>query len=208
MENLETIEYKGFNIKIDFDENTESPREWDNFGKMICWHNRYTLGDKKQLDQYSEKKECKLSKLTDACNGWDEVEQVLRDEFEAVVILPLFLYDHSGISMRTYPHGQYAGWDGGYIGFIYATKADILKKFNLKKLSKKAIVRTKEILEGEVETYNSYLTGQIFCYTVEDQAGNNHDSCGGFYEDVEALTEAKGVVDYIVKDKKQLQLQY
>lgn len=202
------IEYKGFNIIINFDENAEDPRKDDNLGKMICWHRRYNLGDENLLEEYSEKKECRLKNLPEYCNGWDEVEQVLKDEFGAVVILPVFLYDHSGISMHTYSHGVHASWDCGRVGFIYATKADVLKEFGLKKLSKKAIEKTKTILEGEVELYNSYISGQIYCYNVEDKEGNNHGACGGFYEFKEALTEAKAQVDYIAKDKKQLQLQY
>lgn len=38
-------------IRMEQDEDAESPREWDNIGKMICWHSRYNLGDK---HSYSE----------------------------------------------------------------------------------------------------------------------------------------------------------
>lgn len=32
-------------LRIVQDVDTESPREWDNLGTMICWHSRYNLGD-------------------------------------------------------------------------------------------------------------------------------------------------------------------
>jgi len=33
-------------LQILYDDDAESPREWDNFGRMVCWHSRYNLGDK------------------------------------------------------------------------------------------------------------------------------------------------------------------
>jgi hypothetical protein len=32
-------------LLITTDIDPESPREWDNFGAMYCWHSRYNLGD-------------------------------------------------------------------------------------------------------------------------------------------------------------------
>lgn len=129
MENpIKIIEQGGFTGKLYQDDCQESPRDWDNLGKMLCWHRRYTLGDEKLLEQYSESKECRLKNLTENCSGWDEVEEVLKKEFKAVVILPLFLYDHSGISMKTYPHGQHAGWDGGLCWLYLCNKSRYFKR--------------------------------------------------------------------------------
>ena len=42
----QSIEFKGHTIKIVHCEDTESPRDFDcNIGKMVCFHNRYDLGD-------------------------------------------------------------------------------------------------------------------------------------------------------------------
>ena len=201
-EAYETIEQDGFIGKIFQDEGGfDTPRDWDNLGKMICWHNRYILGDEKLLENYSESKECRLKDLTENCSGWDEVEEVLKKEFDAVVILPLFLYDHSGISMRTYSHGVHAGWDGGYVGFIYATKADILKEYNKNKLSKSLLEKAKKILIQEVETYSQYLEGDVWNFVIEDEEGNHIVSCGGFYGMEWAIEEVKSQLDYASKEK-------
>jgi hypothetical protein len=41
-----TEEYKGYTIKVEYDEDAQNPRtEWDNVGVMCCWHSRYDLGD-------------------------------------------------------------------------------------------------------------------------------------------------------------------
>jgi hypothetical protein len=38
MEAIKEITTKNKILRIFADENPESPREWDNFGKMICFH--------------------------------------------------------------------------------------------------------------------------------------------------------------------------
>lgn len=201
-EAYETIKQDGFVGKIYQADCGESPRDWDNLGKMICWTKRYTLGDVKLMENYSYSKECKLSNLTDECNGWEEIEEVLKKEFKAVVILPLFLYDHSGISMRTFSHGVHASWDGGYVGFIYATKADILKWWMKKKLTKSLLEKAKKSLEGEVETYSQYLEGDVYFYNVEDENGEVLESCGGFYGIESAKEEMNSQIDYLVKERQ------
>jgi len=37
---------KNYTLKIVHDDDAQSPREWDNLGKMMCWHRRYNFGDK------------------------------------------------------------------------------------------------------------------------------------------------------------------
>jgi len=202
-ESYETIEKDGFVGNIYQDEGGyDTPRDWYHLGKMICWHNRYTLGDVKLLDNYSYSKECNVSNLTNECNGWDEVEEVLKKEFGAVVILPLFLYDHSGLSMRTYSHGQHAGWDGGYVGFIYATKEDILKEYSVKRISKAILEKVEKILISEVKTYSQYLEGDVYCFHIEDADGETIDSCGGYYGLDECIKEVKSQIDFYKKDRE------
>ena len=52
MESIETIERGGLTIDIYPEEHLDdSPRDWDNMGTMVCWHSRYTLGDKHDHDR-------------------------------------------------------------------------------------------------------------------------------------------------------------
>ncbi len=39
------LEYLPKRVRIIQDSDPMSPREWDNVGKMVCWHRRYNLGD-------------------------------------------------------------------------------------------------------------------------------------------------------------------
>lgn len=43
-----------FTLKIINDDMASSPREWDNLGKMVCWHRRYNFGDKHDFDNHKE----------------------------------------------------------------------------------------------------------------------------------------------------------
>ena len=93
-----------FTLRIVQDEDPVNPRlDFDNLGKMICFHKRYNLGDEHNIDPVD-------------FNGWDDMAVHLTKAHDAAVILPLFLYDHSGITLQTSPFS--CPWDSGQIGFI------------------------------------------------------------------------------------------
>ena len=183
MESVESIEYKHHTIHIYYDEEPATPREWDNLGTMTCFHNRYKLGDDHLMSV--------------------EVLQELVEEPD-VIALPLFLYDHSGISMRTnrsYPFD--CPWDSGQVGYIWVSKQDVRREYSVKRISQKTLERALGVLESEVEIYDQYLTGQVFGYVVENEAGEHLDSCWGFYGDpADYMTpEAMSFVDSITKEQ-------
>jgi len=94
-------------LKIYYDTHPESPREWDNLGTMICWHRRYNLGDN---HSYSSPSDFWYAMAEEFVGDSDKVENMTKERREEIVrknvmILPLYLYDHSGITMRTYPFG-------------------------------------------------------------------------------------------------------
>ena len=182
------------NIRIEQDDCPESPREWDNLGRMVCMHRRYDLGDK---HDYRESQ----------FSNWDDLRKELEQEEGAVVILPLFLFDHSGITMSCsssrFRMADSAGWDWGQVGFIYATKEDILKEFSKKRLSKKLLEKVEEILVNEVKTYDQYLTGDVWGYIIEDDDGEHLESCWGFFGHDYCEQEAQEMVDYLEKQEKE-----
>lgn len=188
MEPIETRNLKdGTVLSIYADENPESPRSWDNLGIMVCSHKRYDLGDKNTVPW-------------DSLNDWDEVKQYLIKEEGAVVILPLYMLDHSGITVATHPFGgTYGYWDSGQIGFIYTTE---------KKLKEYGVTEEQaaQNLQAEVKTYDQYVTGDVYYYTVTKTSTCPHcketktevvDSCGGFFgSDI----EENGIIDHIGKE--------
>ena len=159
------------------DPDPENPRDWDNLGIMCCFHKRYNLGDHHTL-------------LLAGREGWAELEQHLVEEEGALYILPLFLYDHSGITMNTTSFS--CGWDSGQVGFIYATKETI-------ESTGVAPENVEAGLIDEVKTYDQYLTGDVWGYEVylveTCNKGHEHEeiihSCWGFYDESDAENEAK-----------------
>lgn len=158
-------------LEIFQDESPESPRSWDNMGTMICFHNRYSLGDKQNT---------MFPISTDDFSGWDEMEKFIVKNLDAAVILPLYLYDHSGLTIRTYPFD--CRWDSGQIGFIYVSREKLRKEYNVKLVTKKVKERAEKYLIGEVETYDQYLTGDVYGFRLSAEEDDNElNSCWGFY---------------------------
>lgn len=166
-EPIKTLSTETRILNIFVDEQPETPREWDNMGTMLCTHKRYSLGDTKEKFNF------------DDYNGWDEVKQALIKEKNVAVILPLYLLDHSGITMKTTFFND--KWDSGQVGFIYASKEKIRKEYSVKRISKKLIEKVTKLLINEVEIYDQYLTGDVYRFEVKDNKGEIIDSCAGFY---------------------------
>lgn len=183
MEPIEVIDYKGYKIEIHPDDDPVNPREWDNLGEMICFHNHYGLGDK---HNYTVEEARKLSENDD------------------YISLPLYLYDHSGIGMST--HNSYypfnCPWDAGQVGWIVVSKDKVRKEYGWKAISRKRENKIKEYLQDEVSTYNLYLEGGFVGFIIEDTKGGSIDSCWGFDDIKYAISEAKDVIDYSLKEQE------
>ena len=198
-------------LHIVYDSDPDSPRNWDNLGTMICVHSRYNLGDV----HYKSKLECLQHiatslGITEIINDLDMYKEIYDDEEqlqdwinsrEDFVILPLYLYDHSGITMSTSAFS--CSWDSGQVGYIYCSTDKILKEYGTTDLD--TLTKVENILEGEVETYNQYLTGDVYgfeLYKVKTcNEGHKHldflDSCHGFYGD---NWKENGIFDHISND--------
>lgn len=172
-------------LKIKQDEDPLNPRkDYDNLGTMVCWHRRADLGDRTIRH--------------------DEVEDFF-EELKAIqkkggVVLPLWLYEHGGMTMSCGEGNPYScQWDSGQVGFIYATAEDIRENWGIKRISKKKREHAIEILKGEVDTYDKMLTGDVWGYDIEDENGDHVDSCWGFFGDKYAIEEGQDMLAYYVK---------
>ena len=264
-------------IHIEYDNEPLNPRTEDegNIGHMMCWWNRYSLGDSKE-NAYSnpeefindlvrnnipEKTIINYVKAKKTSNGlelrynrkdalWElwgyyywfplgnskdakfgviesnnPIDYLIDDIIEAMSFedkwkllerngfeyLPLYVYEHSGITMNT--GGYSCPWDSGQAGWIYTTKEEILKtcgsfiseKGKYIKVTERNWRKAAQIwMTGEVELYDQYLRGECYGYIIDeldmdDQASlesglniinendvawnENVDSCWGFYSD-------------------------
>ncbi len=186
--------HHGHTIKIYYDPDAESPREWSNLGTLICWHRRYRLGDSHHYDS----PEAFLRDLADVSDQSDlSMNQILERAERKAVILPVFLYDHSGLAMNTI--GFHCPWDSGQVGFVYVTLEAIRKEFSVKRVTKALRENAKDILRGEIVTYNAYLSGRVYGYVI-DQGGEEVDACWGYFGhyELDCLCEARAVVDHLI----------
>jgi len=188
----------GLTVVIVPDEDAESPREWDTLGTMVCWHNRYNLGD------WKDGKATLLTDLGEADPAWDREDtspSALYEKSKACefLVLPLYLYDHSGITMNT--GGFSCQWDSGQVGFIYVTPERIEKEYR-DHWGKDAPydeleANAKLSLQGEVDVYDKFLTGAVYCYEISDHRGNNLESCCGFYGLDDVIDGATEMIDHL-----------
>ena len=186
------------------DSDVESPREWSNVGTMVCWHRRYNLGDEQPSNSPSEYMRELAANHVNA-NDVDLIpdEHIQRILDKHFIILPLYLYDHSGITMST---GRFScPWDSGQVGWIYCTKAHGIAECGSEENALKN-------LECEVSTYDDYLTGNVYGFELmeyeldEDdepieESEECLDSCWGFYGDD---PKKNGIAEHLSDEDKHL----
>ncbi len=203
-----------YKIEMDRDQ-PPSPREWDNVGVMFCKHGRYALGDEDADNPFDEIEgktidgvfiaEDEFVEIRDHLS-WDtwpdykeqtvetileviedvqwETRHVIRDDI--AICLPLYLYDHSGITIS---HGKFScPWDSGQVGWHYITKAKLEDEFDGDE------AKAMKCLEAELKTYDDYLQGNVWGYVIENEEGDDVDSCWGFYGDE---LEETGILDAV-----------
>ncbi len=177
-------------IKIYHDADPPNPREWCTFGTIVCWHRRYSFGD----DHTFEDARDFLIDLV-GCSGETKmpIKRLLVMAQRKAVILPLYLYDHSGLAMNT--TGFHCPWDSGQVGFIYVRLEDLCKEFAVKRATAHVRSRAEERLRSEIAAYHDYISGNTYGYSVEHD-GEIIDSCWGFGGDYEGycLVEAREAV--------------
>lgn len=184
---VEEIERKdGLVIQIEYDDCPESPREWTNVSKLVCFHRRYNLGDNHGYSQ-------------DDFESWGELREAIAKEYHPIVIFPLIMHDHGLITLTT-GSGHGNDWDSGQVGWAFDTpenreECGLDDRFG--RFGTDCIAR---IVRAEVETYNQYLNGDVYGYVILDEDGSTLDSCWGFYGLEWAIEAAHESADYEIQE--------
>lgn len=191
----ETCEYMGYTIHVEYSHYPDNPREWSNLGIMACAHPRYDLGDedgaRALVEAVRSSRDYRPS--WDRDTDWGHLPDVHYRALQCrdIILLPLYLYDHSGITMNT--TGFTCPWDSGMVGCIFITRAKVCEEYGVKRVSRKLRAKVEGLLRAEVDVYDAYLRGEVFTYRVEKD-GETIDCVGGFYDPEECLAEAKACV--------------
>lgn len=155
---IEKYTKSGYTLTIEVDPDPQSPLEWDNLGTIACWHSRYDLGD-----------------LQPSVNPGEYLKSLAEGE----IILPLYLYDHSGLTINTKPFS--CPWDSGQIGFIHVSREKLRSEFRVNHLTSEHLEAAKNQLIAEIDVYDQFLRGLVYMYAIEDPLGEYIDGCGSIY---------------------------
>lgn len=180
-------------------------------------------------DQYYEYKETVCGKEytryidADTSDSDDSIASDMTDQLDMcekmlllentgeIVTLPISMYEHSGISLwlgSKWGHPD-AQWDCSSIGFAYVEKKTAKEEGMLDPGDEYEHDWKKwayAMMEGEMETYNKYVSGEAYGYMIEDEEGdeasNSHlCGCWGFYDKDNLLEYAKNDIDTYLKEK-------
>ena len=186
MELYEELKKDNKVLKIFYDEDSESPREWDNLSKFVLNHRRYNFPNELDIN-------------FDAFSNWEEISEYLKNELKALIIKPISMYDHSGISL--YYDCVKSGWDSGQLGLICVTEEDILKEYG--EVTEETLKKAEEVLKGEFENFKNYIENNVYRFELyevvnvkirkdysdgtfkefEEEELKGLDSCCGYYGD-------------------------
>lgn len=180
---MNTENYLGYDITIKQDTEPDNPRDWSNVGKMICFHRRHNLGDKHDYN-------------SNDYNGWDEIEEQLIKDFNNDIILPIYMYEHSGATINT--TGFNCPWDSGQVGWVIVNRPMMRACMGWRVITEARKEKLLEILRQEVSTYNQFLSGNVWGYEITKD-GEHVNSCWGITDDEYCLNEAKSYIDSLQK---------
>ena len=177
---------KKYELKVEHDNDPMNPRtDWDNITTMYCVGKYSYLGDKNNY------------KSSDF-DSWEELKNQIESDYNVLCIKPLYVYDHSGITISTSPFN--CNWDTSRVGWV------IIDEKQLNSMCGKDFERGEEklnlILDGEVKTYDEYLTGDVYKYEVYEietcDKGHEHkvllESCGSYYNEGDCRDEGESVL--------------
>lgn len=218
MDPIEERMVMGLRVRVWYDDDSgqDTPRDYDgNLGVLEVWHPRSTLsvGTNDECHDYRPEHKIPCSRcgeLDEAredcgeCGGWHERDadpvEWARVEHGARVVLPIYVYEHSGITART---NECEG-ECGPSGIIFCTP-NTLREHGMARAPESKII---ESLKAEVEVWAWYLEGRVYGSTIEsvdehgDPDGEVDESCGGFLAESpdecmeQACADAQALADY------------
>lgn len=161
-------------LSVQYDQDCESPRSWDNLGTLLTWTRNYNSPDENKFTDsrdFLEELSYNLAKNIEwsLIQGKTDV-QLYKIIEKYAFILPVYKYEHGGVaySTRTYKgRAHHAEWDSGQVGWIYVTKEAVRKEWSVKRISPGLQETVIKNLKGEVEIYSSYANGEVYGYKLE-----------------------------------------
>ena len=141
--------------RIEQDTNAQSPSQWEDTNLFLVANHR----------------DCHIPEPGEKRIPSDRAE--IEDRYRKTHwIFPLEAYIHSGVHLSLSGEGNYPDrqWDVSQLGMVFAAKSE----WRLSKSARKAAL-------CKVNEWNQYLSGDVWGFIIEDETGEQVDSCWGFY---------------------------
>jgi hypothetical protein len=125
----------------------ESPRDYH--VSYLAWsHKRYDFSGRHSIN---------IEQAYPDCTDWFEIKEALRNDYDIAEIVPVYLFDHSGLTIRHTPFNDIDphGWDWGQLGFMFITREDA------------EFMEPKELLLAELNEFASFVSGDVWEITLE-----------------------------------------
>lgn len=185
------MNYKNHTIKIVADENPSSPRENDNLSKLYFFGGMKGYGDKHDLP---DPRSLGISTVAEHADWFK------RNYGGAVV--PIYGYSHSGVTLSLQPFS--CKFDSGCAGFAVVDFETITKNFDPEGATVEGILqKCNEMIKGEIEALNKYLSGEAYGYQIFDSTGEEVTACYGYDDKDYALAQAVEEIDAIEQAEKE-----
>jgi hypothetical protein len=230
---FETFVHKGVEINLYYDEDPINPRrEYDNVGRFV-WLDDYNTREYNLEDERADVSVGDLTIRCPACRGRGEFTG-RRSRFgdnspgggyheprpcnvcddgevstEDIVTWAKHFYDAHLVIPVEFSDGQcngsiYETYPSGANGCVYVTKEKIEYEWGKGAAATK---KAKSYLRTEIETYNSYVEGEVYGWTAT--LGEHAESCWGYFGELDYMrSEAVSAAEHMHKDHDpQLQLE-
>jgi hypothetical protein len=133
-----------------------------------------------------------------------EAEDIIRENFNVVIMLPVYVYQHSGTLVSTERFACL--WDSGQIGFTFATREQVKEiRPDWKLLTKSRKEEIKSMLLSEFDMFKKYIEGDVYGFVITDQDGVEIDDCWGFFGQELAKEEGESQLKILTEYTEKVQ---
>jgi hypothetical protein len=97
--------------------------------------------------------------------GWASHMTGVFKQYPGCAYVPVFRYEHSGVRLSTdsfYGRAPHAEWDSGLAGLLVAPLDVIRECYGVSRVTAKVRARAVEDLKQEIETWDDWISGQLY----------------------------------------------
>lgn len=155
-----------YTLKVERDPDPQSPEEWGNTDLFLVGRHR--------------------SFTVRSIDGVAALDASAFDGKGSHFAIPLYAYIHSGTHLflrkgdADTAAGSHAGWDTCEVGTVLVSRTEWPE-------AEDALAAAQSL----VAEWNTYLSGDVWGYAIEDEDGNVEDSCWGYYGEDAARTDGE-----------------